>query len=375
MNTTVRPLFKHIRNHDVLFEALGDMRNQFVAGMGLVDYQFHKTPALITSSGAHLSIEPERSIVLDSYRSARGFKSILVNALPGFHLVDKSDIGFRYPTAALAGNDAPFIKRFRSEYFHRVDETRDICRPINLSFGIKSRGKEDNRQEYEVWVPEQYLKCDPSSLFIEKYGAHLPDDVLAFIGESPLVHGWMGVKRCAFEGVYLDPKNIGDIVVCVALSLDAYNIGAKPDLSYSDVTNSSLAYGGAELEWEVLGYYCPRGAQPTHDEIWHAIDHAIDALCAPLEDAFKQSIVPCNESKTERILSAISDAGNTSQDIEALNLKPWEFLQTQSENRKKPKDSRRSINLLGRLNRLFYNPESPLPSLRELHYLAASPHK
>ncbi|MEM0910721.1 MAG: hypothetical protein AAGJ37_07075 [Pseudomonadota bacterium] len=369
----VRPLFKHIRDHDTLFKEMAIMRNQFVSSIGLVDYVFHKTPKLVTNDGLRLSIEPERSIVLDNYQAASGFKSVLTNKIHGFHIVENSDIGYRYPTAALAGDDAPFIKRFRSEYFHKTDEARDICRPINLSFGIKSRGKEDNRQEYEVWLPEQHLKRDPSPLLVERYGDDLPPEVLAFASEAPLVHGWMGVKRCAFEGIFLDPKNIGDIVICISLSLDAYNIGAKPDLSYSDVTKSSLAYGGAELEWEVLGYYCPEGEEPSHDDIWRAIDHSIKALCAPLEEAYHQNLIDCNESKTERILSAISNAGNTAQDIAALNLKPWEFLQTESENRKKPKDSSRSINLLGRLNRLFYNPEFPLPSLRELHHLAALP--
>ncbi len=373
MNATKRPLFKHIRDHDALFKELGSIRNQFVAGLGLGDYAFHKTPKLINENGARLSIEPERSIVLDSYRAATGFKSVLSRSLSGFHVIEKSDIGFRYPTAALAGNDAPYIKRFRSEYFHRTDEARDICRPINLSFGIKSRGKADNREEYEVWLPESSIKRDPAPLLIDKYGHDLPSSVLEFAREEPLVHGWMGVKRCAFEGIFIDPHNMGDLVISIALSLDAYNIGAKPDLSYSDVTKSSLAYGGAELEWEVLGYYCPIGEEPNHDQIWQAINHAIESLCAPLEDAYQHNLVQCNESKTERILAAISDIGNTPKDIQQFNLKPWEFLQTESEYRRKPKDVRRSVNLLGRLNRLFYNPENPLPSLRELHYIAALP--
>ena len=161
------------------------------------------------------------------------------------------------------------------------------------------------------------------------------------------------------------------IAVCLALSLDAYNIGARPDLSYSAQSNSSIAYGGAEFEWEVLGYYCHREYQPTHDQIWLAINTAINAISEPLERAFSANIVPSDESKTERILSAIAELGITAEEIQSLDLKPWEFLQTQSEYRRKPQDSSRSINLLGRLNRLFYNPELPLPSLRELHHLAA----
>jgi hypothetical protein len=182
----------------------------------------------------------------------------------------------------------------------------------------------------------------------------------------------MGVKRCAFEGIYQHPS-LGDIAIVLALSLDAYNIGARPDLAYSMVSKSSIAYGGAEFEWEVLGYYCPRGFHPSHDQIWHAINTSIDAISEPLESVFLKNIMPSNESKTERILSAIAAVDITTDEIKNLNLKPWEFLQTQSEYRRKTQDNSRSVNLLGRLNRLFYNSDLPLPSLRELHHLAALP--
>jgi hypothetical protein len=355
-----------------LFSELALIRNQFALRLGLNDYQFHKTPKLITSEGRRLSIEPERSIVLDNYTAAKGVKSVLRDQLENFSIVPDSDIGFRYPTAALAGLDAPYIKRFRSEYFHKIDEVRDICRPINLSYGIKSRGKSDNREEYEVWVPEDNLHLDPSPLFIDKYAEDLPDAVLAFAGQSPIVHGWMGVKRCAFEGIYQHP-NMQDIAICLALSLDAYNIGARPDLSYSSITKSSIAYAGAEFEWEVLGFYCPVHSKPSQKQIWNAINIAINTVSQPLENAFAARIIPSNQSKTERILSAIADCRVSADEIQQLNLKPWEFLHTQSEYRRKPKDSSRSINLLGRLHRLFYNPDLPLPSLRELHHLAALP--
>lgn len=370
MNQQTRPLFKYIRNHDVLFSELAIIRNHYIESLGYASYIFHKTPKLLTADGRRLSIEPERSIVLDHYSSAAGVKSVLSTKLPKFSIIEGSDIGFRYPTAAIAGKDAPYIKRFRSEYFHRVDEARDICRPINLSYGIKSRGKGDNREEYEVWIPKENLKLDPSPLFIDKYAEDLPEAALEFARQEPLVHGWMGVKRCAFEGVYRDPANIGDIVVCLALSLDAYNIGARPDLSYSQAHKSSIAYGAAEFEWEVLGYYCPVHYSPSQDEIWNAINAAIESVSAPLEDTFSAYISTSNESKTERILSAIEDGGISHDEIKNLNLKPWEFLQTQSEYRRKPKDQSRSVNLLGRLNRLFYHSELPLPSLKELHHIA-----
>jgi hypothetical protein len=372
MKDIQRPLFKHIRNHDVLFSEIALTRNDFIMSLGLDEHHFHKTPKLITAEGKRLSIEPERSIVLNNYTNATGVKALLGKQLPGFNIIPGSDIGFRYPTAALASNDSQYIKRFRSEYFHRVDETRDICRPINLSYGIKSRGKSDNREEYEVWLPEDNLRFDPGPLFIEKYAEDLPAQVLSLATEDPIVHGWMGVKRCAFEGTF-QHSSIGDIVVCLALSLDAYNIGARPDLSYSTITNSSIAYGGAEFEWEVLGYYCHKDSKPSHDDIWHAINTAITAISQPLENAFNVNIVPSNESKTERILSAIAAMGISAEEIQELNLKPWEFLQTHSKYRRKPQNNTRTVNFLGRLNRLFYNPELPLPSLRELHYLAAKP--
>jgi hypothetical protein len=347
------------------------LRHNFVAHIGLQNYQFHKTPKFINPQGQRLSIEPERSVVFNSFKACTGVKTKLSNALDGLHIVPLSDIGFRYPTAALSGKEAPYIKRFRSEYFHKVNEDRDICRPMNLSYGIKSRGKSDNREEYEVWVPDEILHLDPSPLFIERYGEDLPVEVLDFIEEPPIVHGWMGVKRCAFEAVYHNKAELGDIVICLALSLDAYNIGAKPDLSFSTTKNSSIAQHGAEFEWEVLGYFAPKNAVISHDQVWDAINFTINLLSAPLHTSFGNNIVSSTESKTERILSAIEQANVTKDDIARLDLKPWEFLQTNSFTRKKAHDETRGVNLLGRLNRLFYNPDAPLPSLKELHHLAA----
>lgn len=368
-----RPLFKHIRNHDTLFTELALVRNSYAQSLGLNDYVYHKTPKFITEDGTRLTIEPERSIVVKDYKALRSVKNILAHEIPGFYLINNSDIGFRYPTAAIAGLDAPFIKRFRSEYFHEVGEDRNICRPLNLSYGIKSRGKEDNRQEYEVWVPNEYLQLDPTPLLIEKYGEDLPNDVRDFASESPIVHGWMGVKRGAFEALYINRKSIGDIAITLGLSIDVYNIGARPDLSYSPDLGSSIALGNAELEWEVMGYYAPKDCQPSHDEIWAAINEAIEAVGAPMSDYYHNSIVATNESKTERILSTIRDQHITSDDINALNLKPWEFLQTASSHRRKSHDPSRSVNLLGRLNRLFYHEDYPLPSLKEIHNLIAEP--
>jgi hypothetical protein len=354
----------------VLFGELAKIRNQFAGQLDMQFDDFYKTPKLITPEGKRLSIEPERSIVLSDYRAAAGVKTVLEKCLPGFHLVSNSDIGYRYPSAALAGLDAPYIKRFRSEYFHQIDEDRDICRPLNLSYGIKSRGKSDNREEYEVWIPEQDVKLDPSPLFIEKYAEDLPDAVRTFAAQAPLVHGWMGVKRCAFEGIYHNKAAFGDIAVCVALSLDAYNIGARPDLSFSSFTASSLAKGGAEIEWEVVGYYLPKGKTVEHDQVWASINKTLQAISEPLEETFSAHILPTNESKTERILSAVIGAGVTNEEIIELGLKPWEFLETKSTLRKKSHDETRSVNLLGRLNRLFYHQDAPLPSLKELHFLA-----
>ncbi len=365
-----RPLFKHIRNHTALFAELAGIRDQVALSLNPHFQAFHKTPKFVTPQGNRLTIEPERSIVLQDYRQGRGLKSILNNDIPGLSIVPNSEIGFRYPTAALAGLDAPYIKRFRSEYFHRVDEKRDICRPINLTYGIKSRGKDDNREEYEVWIPEQDVKLDPSPLFINKYAEDLPDGIREFAALPPVVHGWMGVKRCAFEALYQNPQRFGDMAICVSLSLDAYNIGAKPDLSLDTAIGSSIARGGAEIEWEVLGFYTPTGMHVEHDHIWEAIHTTLQAIFEPLATQLDQFIVATEESKTERILSTINEAGVSNDDIMQLDLKPWEFLETHSASRTKRHDPSRNVNLLGRLNRLFYHTEVALPSLKELHFLA-----
>jgi hypothetical protein len=373
--TKHRPLFKHIRNHDTLFSELAMARNSYAQSLGLTDYVYHKTPKFITADGRRLTIEPERSLIVENYQTFKGVKHILQREIPGFYIVNNSDIGFRYPTAAIAGQDAPFIKRFRSEFFHKVDEDRNICRPLNLSYGIKSRGKGDNRQEYEVWVPDDLVHLDPTPLFIAQYGEDLPDEVREFASLDPVVHGWMGVKRAAFEAIYLDKKHMGDIAINIGLSVDAYNIGAMPDLSYSPLIGSSIAVGNAELEWEVMGYYAPKGAHPDHDQIWSAINHAIEAVGTATSDTYNKVAIATLESKTERILSAIQGQQISTEQVLHWNLKPWEFLQDASIHRRKSHDPSRSVNLLGRLNRLFYQESFKLPSLKEIHDLIAQPIK
>tara|TARA_R110002153_G_scaffold94234_2_gene227408 strand:- start:175 stop:1290 length:1116 start_codon:yes stop_codon:yes gene_type:complete len=366
-----RPLFKHIRDHDALFSELAIVRNDFAKSLGLNCHGYHKTPKFVTAEGQRLTIEPERSIVVPNFKDLRGVKRLLEQHISGFHIVAKSDIGFRYPTAAIAGLEAPFIKRFRSEFFHKEGENRNICRPINLSYGIKSRGKGDARQEYEVWVPDDNLQQDPSPLFIDKYGEDLPDEVRDFAALEPVVYGWMGVKRSAFEAIYINKAEMGDIAVNVGLSVDAYNIGARPDLSYSPRVGSSIAVGNAELEWEVMGYYAPKGVHHQHDDIWRAINHTIDAIGQPLTGLYQDILLPINESKTERILSTVSQLDIPLEEILEWNFKPWEFLQTTSLHRRKAHDPSRSVNLLGRLNRLFYHESHILPSLNEIHDLIA----
>jgi hypothetical protein len=366
-----RPLFKHIRNHDTLFSELAMVRNSHAQSLGLNEYKYHKTPKFITADGRRLTIEPERSLIVQDYQSFMGVKHILQREISGFYIVNNSDIGFRYPTAAIAGQDAPFIKRFRSEFFHKVDEDRSICRPLNLSYGIKSRGKGDNRQEYEVWVSDEHVECDPTPLFIDKYGEDLPDDVRDFASLTPVVYGWMGVKRAAFEAIYMDKKNMGDIAINIGLSVDAYNIGAMPDLSYSPLVGSSIAVGNAELEWEVMGYYAPKGTHPDHDQIWSAINHAIEAVGTAVNNIYNKVAIASSESKTERILSCIHDQQISTEEVLRWDLKPWEFLEDESIHRRKSHDPSRSVNLLGRLNRLFYQESFKLPSLKEIHNLIA----
>lgn len=366
-----RPLFKHIRDHDALFSELANLRNEFARHIGLSNHDYHKVPKFVTADGQRLTIEPERSIVVRDYTCLRGVKKLLEKEIPNFKLVEKSDIGFRYPTAAIAGNSAPFIKRFRSEFFHNSGEDRNICRPYNLSYGIKSRGKADNRQEYEVWVPDENLALDPSPLFIDKYGEDLPDEVRQFASKPAVVHGWMGVKRSAFEGIHLNQTDTGDIAVIVGLSVDAYNIGARPDLSYSHQVGSSIAVSNAELEWEVMGFYAPKGMHFEQDHIWSAINATIEAISQPLNSHYHSVIMPINESKTERILSTLASLGVTAEEIAHWDLKPWEFLKTESNHRRKTHDPSRSINLLGRLNRLFYQESNKLPSLEVIHDLIA----
>ena len=70
-------------------------------------------------------------------------------------------------------------------------------------------------------------------------------------------------------------------------------------------------------------------------------------------------------------VSNIIKPGITTDEIRELNLRPQEFLQTSSERRVKPQDPNRKVNFLGRLNRLFYQPEHQLPAIESLHDLIA----
>ena len=117
---THRPLFKHIRNHDTLFSELAMARNSYAQSLGLNDHAYHKTPKFITADGQRLTIEPERSLIVTNYKTFVGVKNILQRQIPGFYIVNNSDIGFRYPTAAIAGLDAPFIKRFPLNFFIKM---------------------------------------------------------------------------------------------------------------------------------------------------------------------------------------------------------------------------------------------------------------
>jgi hypothetical protein len=166
---------------------------------------------------------------------------------------------------------------------------------------------------------------------------------------------------------------MGDIAIVIGLSIDAYNIGAMPDLSYSPLAGSSIAVGNAELEWEVMGYFAPKGTHPEHDQIWSAINHAIEAVGITVSDIYCKLAIPTTESKTERILSCIQNQQISTEQIFLQNLKPWEFLHAQSTHRRKAHDKSRTVNFLGRLNRLFYQEEFRLPSLLEIHDLVAQP--
>ena len=125
-----RPLLKHIRNHEALFLEIARLRDLAIEQSGLGNYEFSKTPKFISETGERFTIEPERSIILPDYHLFKGLKHALTERVPGLTIVEHSDCGYRYPTAALAGLDAPFIKRLRSEYFHRAGHLatmRSLC--------------------------------------------------------------------------------------------------------------------------------------------------------------------------------------------------------------------------------------------------------
>lgn len=77
---TQRPLLRHIRDHKALFLEIARLRDRAVGELGLTNYEFHKTPKFISSTGERLTIEPERSIILPTTDLLRGVKSKLVRS-------------------------------------------------------------------------------------------------------------------------------------------------------------------------------------------------------------------------------------------------------------------------------------------------------
>ena len=74
-----------------------------------------------------------------------------------------------------------------------------------------------------------------------------------------------------------------------------------------------------------------------------------------------------NETIPEQVIIKALNAAVLSAN--SSNLQPWEFMRTESAHRMKAHDPSRSVNLLGRLNRLFYQPEQQLPSINWMHDL------
>ena len=103
--------------------------------------------------------------------------------------------------------------------------------------------------------------------------------------------------------------------------------------------------------------------------VWSAINHTLAAINAPLNDLYGNTILPVVESKTERILSTLKSLGVQQDEIDDMNLQPWEFMLNESSHRVKSHDPSRPVNLLGRLNRLFYQEDRKLPSLNWMHDL------
>ena len=138
---------------------------------------------------------------------------------------------------------------------------------------------------------------------------------------------------------------------------------ARPDLSFAPEIDSSIALSQAEFEWEVLGYYAPHDTEMKQDSIWQSIDAALEAISEPLEAHFS-SLLSLLMKVKRTILSVIKHSGVSFEEIAQMNLQQ-EFMRMRVSTLKSRPS--RSVNLLGRLNRLFYQPEHIIPSLQELH--------
>ena len=140
---------------------------------------------------------------------------------------------------------------------------------------------------------------------------------------------------------------------------------------------SSIAVNNAELELELelMGYYATKDTHPVQDLICSTINHAIEAEGRAVSGKYDKVAIPSRESKTERTLSCIQGQHISTEQVLQWNLKPWEFLQAASIHRRKSHDPSRPVNLLGRLNRLYYQESFTLASLKKLHDCIAQPIK
>ncbi len=344
--------------HRERMQRVNSLTSKFIRSSSKGTYHPFDIPKFETDDGRFLTIEPEYSVVYPHITFLTGAYHAL-SVIPGLKIVPKSRRDFTYPTASLSALDDPYIMRCKSNYFTgpRMDSLKT---PKMASLGIKSRGKQVDRLEYEVAIADSLRYDDPRRLFEMEFGNHLPEDVAQYAATHKTLWGWMAVQRAGFEAIYSNPDVIGDNIVALAGSFDAYNIGARPDLK--PLEGRILGSTGAEMEMEAHKVFS-RDPNISDKEKWRVINATMDIIHGHMQTISPAFIVPTNQNKTERITHQTATL-LTEDEVRAIGLKPSDFISTSQSKKGRPYFDRMCA-----LNELF----NRLPGPRQIHRIAIDP--
>lgn len=108
---------------------------------------------------------------------------------------------------------------------------------------------------------------------------------------------------------------MGDLLLCVGMLVDVYNIGVCFDLLFLLEVDSFIVVSNVELEWEIMGYYVLIGVYFDYDILWVVINYMLEVIGELFNILYVNDIILIMESKIECIFSIIEVYGVMLEDI------------------------------------------------------------